>query len=62
MYGTGHGPQAIAHRGLHANAPENSIEAFRLAVESGAEGIELDVQATRDGHVVVHHDFVVKPH
>jgi glycerophosphoryl diester phosphodiesterase len=62
MYAGGRGPQAIAHRGLHANAPENSIEAFQLAVEAGAEGIELDVHATRDGHVVVHHDFVVRQH
>lgn len=47
-----------AHRGLHDGnkaVPENSMEAFRLAVEKGY-GMELDVQLTRDGQVVVHHD------
>ena len=48
----------IAHRGLFSpdqSVPENSLEAFRLAVESGY-GIELDVQLSRDGQVVVFHD------
>lgn len=62
MYASGRPPQAVAHRGLHVDAPENSIAAFRLAVEVGAEAIELDVHATRDGHVVVHHDFVLRRH
>ena len=46
----------MAHRGASAHAPENTLEAFRLAVESGAGGLELDVHLTRDGHVVVIHD------
>lgn len=48
-----------AHRGLHDNeteAPENSLPAFQKAVEAGY-GIELDVQMTADGQVVVTHDF-----
>lgn len=48
----------IAHRGLHSRdkvIPENSIEAFRQAVEHGY-GVELDVQLSKDGHVVVFHD------
>ena len=51
-----------AHRGLHDNtsdAPENTMAAFRKAVEHGY-GIELDVQLTRDGQVVVVHDFNLK--
>lgn len=47
-----------AHRGLHdgnVNVPENSLAAFRLAVEQGY-GMELDVQLTKDGQLVVHHD------
>ena len=51
-----------AHRGLHDNnsdAPENTMAAFRKAVEHGY-GIELDVQMTRDGQVVVVHDFNLK--
>lgn len=49
----------FAHRGLHDNkhtAPENSLEAFRLAVESGY-GIEFDVQVTKDLVPVVFHDY-----
>ncbi|HEY6582204.1 MAG TPA: glycerophosphodiester phosphodiesterase [Rubrobacter sp.] len=49
-------PVNLAHRGASASAPENTLEAFRLAVESGAGGLELDVHLTRDGHVVVIHD------
>lgn len=51
-----------AHRGLHDNsgdAPENSMAAFRKAVEAGY-GIELDVQLTRDKIPVVFHDFTLK--
>jgi len=49
-------PVNLAHRGASASAPENTLEAFRLAMESGAGGLELDVHLTRDGHVVVIHD------
>lgn len=51
-----------AHRGLHdgnVKVPENSMEAFRLAVEKGY-GMELDVQLTKDGKLVVHHDGSLK--
>ena len=51
-----------AHRGLHdgnVNVLENSMEAFRLAVEKGY-GMELDVQLTKDGKLVVHHDGSLK--
>ena len=46
----------IAHRGASARAPENTMAAFRRSVEVGADMIELDVQLSRDGHVVVFHD------
>jgi glycerophosphoryl diester phosphodiesterase len=52
-------PERISHRGAHQTHPENSIAAFERAIELGADGIELDVHATRDGVVVVHHDPVV---
>src|SRR5918993_3646085 len=55
----GEWPVNLAHRGASALAPENTIEAFRLAVEAGAGGLELDVHLTRDGHVVVLHDATV---
>ncbi|MFV0429224.1 MAG: glycerophosphodiester phosphodiesterase [Arachnia sp.] len=45
-----------AHRGASAAAPENTIPAFELAVEHGADGVEFDVQLTADGHPVVFHD------
>ncbi|HEX5972836.1 MAG TPA: glycerophosphodiester phosphodiesterase [Gemmatimonadaceae bacterium] len=51
-------PLRIAHRGLPRLARENTLPSFALALEAGADGIELDVHATRDGVVVVHHDPV----
>jgi glycerophosphoryl diester phosphodiesterase len=46
----------IAHRGSSINAPENTLAAFRLAMAEGADFVELDVQESLDGSVVVHHD------
>lgn len=52
-------PVNFAHRGASARAPENTLEAFRLAAESGAGGLETDVHMTRDRHVVAIHDDTV---
>lgn len=49
----------FGHRGASGYAPENTIEAFQLAVEMGADGVELDVQMTRDGELVVAHDETI---
>ncbi len=46
----------VAHRGDSQNAPENTLAAFALAAERGAEVVELDVHVTADGDVVVIHD------
>jgi glycerophosphoryl diester phosphodiesterase len=46
----------VAHRGANAYAPENTLAAFRLAAEQGADAIEFDVRATADRHLVVIHD------
>ena len=46
----------IAHRGSSAAAPENTLAAFRLAAEQGTDFVELDVQESADGEVVVVHD------
>ena len=46
----------LAHRGASAYRPENTLEAFALAIEQKADGIELDVHLTQDGYVVVAHD------
>ncbi|MDD3217625.1 MAG: glycerophosphodiester phosphodiesterase [Lachnospiraceae bacterium] len=48
--------QIWAHRGASGYAPENTLPAFELAEKQGADGIELDVQLTKDGEVVVIHD------
>ncbi len=45
-----------AHRGASADAPENTLAAFRLGLAQGADGIELDLHATADGVAVVLHD------
>ncbi len=52
-------PTNFAHRGDSVRAPENTLEAFRRAVQAGAGGLELDVHLTRDGRVVVIHDATV---
>lgn len=51
--------KVFAHRGASGYAPENTLEAFALAEEQGAQGIELDVQLTKDGEVVVIHDETI---
>ncbi|KAI1418730.1 PLC-like phosphodiesterase [Hypoxylon sp. FL1857] len=53
-------PQAIAHRGYNVVAPENSMLAFRAAVEVGAHGIETDLHLSKDGVVVLSHDASLK--
>lgn len=53
-------PLIIAHRGDVSKAPENTLPAFQRALESGADGIELDVRLTRDGQLVVFHDRNLK--
>jgi glycerophosphoryl diester phosphodiesterase len=46
----------LAHRGLHDDAPENSMAAFAAAVRAGADGIETDVRLSKDGVAVLVHD------
>lgn len=53
-------PLNIAHRGGAQLMPENTLAAFADAMARGCDGAELDVQLTRDGQVVVHHDFRLK--
>lgn len=49
-------PLVIAHRGVTTEGPENSIAALRAVIASGAQGVEIDVRATRDGALVLWHD------
>lgn len=52
-------PIGFAHRGARANAPENTMEAFELALRLGATGLESDVWITADGVAVLDHDGVI---
>ena len=54
-------PLNIAHRGGAKLWPENTLFAFAEAVSAGFDGAELDVQLSRDGKLVVFHDFLLKP-
>jgi glycerophosphoryl diester phosphodiesterase len=49
-------PLIIGHRGAAGEAPENTLASFRLAVEQGCDGVELDVHLTKDGKLAVIHD------
>lgn len=50
------GPLVYAHRGDRTRARDNTLEAYRLAIEAGADGVELDVRGTKDGVLILHHD------
>ncbi|MEM0157509.1 MAG: glycerophosphodiester phosphodiesterase [Thermoplasmataceae archaeon] len=57
---SGRGPEKfliIGHRGFPGLAPENTLRSFQMALASGADGVELDVQISRDGVPVIFHDF-----
>lgn len=48
--------EVFAHRGVHLSHRENTLGAFRAAIELGVDGVELDVRRTADGALVIHHD------
>ena len=52
-------PRVLGHRGASGHRPENSLAAFREAIRLGADGVELDVQTTSCGRLVVYHDWEV---
>lgn len=52
-------PWVIAHRGGAALAPENTLAAFKAAMDAGADAVELDVHLSRDGRLIVMHDETV---
>ena len=49
-------PIVIAHRGASGYRPEHTLEAYRLAIDMGADFIEPDLVSTRDGHLVARHE------
>ncbi len=54
-------PIVYGHRGASAHARENTVEAFALAIEHGADGVELDVRRSRDGELIIHHEDRAAP-
>ena len=50
----------IAHRGANRYAPQNTLDAFRKAIEQKADGVETDVRITKDGHLVLCHNSTIK--
>ena len=52
-------PLAMAHRGQRATSPEQTLEAYEAAIRLGAQGIETDVQRTRDGRLAMLHDLTL---
>lgn len=52
-------PAIVAHRGASGEAPENTLASFRLAIEQGADALELDAKLSLDGEIVVIHDTSV---
>ncbi len=53
-------PWTVAHRGASAYAPENTVPAFQLGAAQGADFVEIDIQRTKDGHIVVLHDLTLE--
>lgn len=49
----------FAHRGSTHSSRENTLDAFRAAIDAGADGLELDIHATRDGRLIVHHEDAI---
>lgn len=54
-----HTPSIIGHRGSPGTAPENTLLGFKNAIENGVSNIELDIMETKDGKLVIMHDFTV---
>ena len=52
-------PLIWGHRGASGHAPENTLPAFKMAADMGADGVELDIQQTKDGVIVVCHDETI---
>lgn len=59
MSNTSKYPLIWGHRGASGHAPENTLPAFKMAADMGADGVELDIQLTSDGVIVVCHDETI---
>jgi len=56
LHGAAGRPLVYGHRGASAYARDNTTESVSLAVEQGADGVEIDVRFSRDGRLIIHHD------
>jgi glycerophosphoryl diester phosphodiesterase len=54
-------PIIYGHRGARAHTRENTVAAYALAIEQGADGVELDVRRSRDGAIIIHHEDRAEP-
>jgi len=54
-----HRPLVVAHRGYSGRYPENTLSAFSAALKPGVDGVEMDIQTSADGHLIVCHDTTV---
>ncbi|MCM3781635.1 glycerophosphodiester phosphodiesterase [Neobacillus mesonae] len=52
-------PKIIAHRGAAGEAPENTLASFELGLEQGCDAFELDIHLSKDGEIVVIHDYTI---
>ncbi len=59
LYHEDHKVIVIAHRGNHVNVPENTLAAYREAIDCGADYVEIDLRTTKDGHLVIMHNAEV---
>ena len=50
----------VGHRGARHLAPENTISAIKKALDLAVDEIEIDVRVTKDGHVILHHDPIIR--
>lgn len=53
-------PRIIGHRGAKGLAPENTLASFKAAADTGTKSVEIDVTATKDDKLVIHHDMSLK--
>lgn len=53
-------PLLVGHRGVRGPRPENTLDAFRYALDEGLDGVEFDVQRSGDGRLIIYHDFEIE--
>lgn len=57
----GHSIEVQGHRGSRGTLPENTLPAFANAISNGVDALELDILASKEGELVIYHDYFVNP-